>query len=132
MGEAAAAGDTGNQSTPFVLGDESHAKSEQTIIGTGAHIVGEVKAEAELVIKGCIEGPITGSSVVTIATGGVVHGKIIATDVVVAGSVKGDIAASNTLTMRSKADVKGNIEAARLEIEPGAAFIGKCSMPTER
>jgi cytoskeletal protein CcmA (bactofilin family) len=63
-----------------------------------------------------------------IAQGGSVTGRVSASEVVLEGRLSGDAVAAKSLSILSSAQVKGDVTTPVIMIEPGAAFIGRCSM----
>jgi cytoskeletal protein CcmA (bactofilin family) len=116
----------------FSLGstDSSSAiDSQGTYIAAEVLITGDLQASGDVVVAGLIEGQIVSEAKVTIVEGGVVKGAIRATEILVAGSVSGDMTTSGSLGLLPTAVVRGDISMQRLIIEPGASFVGRCSMP---
>jgi cytoskeletal protein CcmA (bactofilin family) len=116
----------------FSLGsveESAELDSRETFIGSGVVITGDVKASGDLSVAGHIEGQIIAGGKVTIAQGGVVKGAVQADEVVVLGSIVGNVTAAASLALAASAVVRGDIAMERLVIEPGASFVGRCSMP---
>ena len=105
------------------------ASSATTHIGSGVVIAGDLKGTGEVVIAGAVKGQIISDGKVVVLEGGAVEGSIRAVDVVISGGVKGDISATSSLTLTASAITRGDVSTERLVIEPGASFVGRCSMP---
>lgn len=126
MATAAAAGTPG----VFSLGVKGAAGAPaNTHIGAGVVIAGDLKGTGEIVIAGAVKGQIISDGKVVVLEGGAVEGSIRAVDVVISGGVKGDISATSSLTLTTSAIARGDVSTERLVIEPGASFVGRCSMP---
>lgn len=95
------------------------------LIGT---IIGNVKASEVIIESGKIKGNISCGGGVSIATGCVVMGSILAgTGAGIAGAVKGDIDVHGPVTLDPTAIVKGNIKSQSVQMANGAMVDGMCS-----
>jgi cytoskeletal protein CcmA (bactofilin family) len=104
------------------------AKSGATILGAEASLRGDLKSKGDIVIAGAIEGEVSSDAKVVIAQGGSVTGRVTATEVVIEGRLSGDSAAVKSLSILSSAEVRGDVTTPVIMIEPGATFVGRCSM----
>ena len=104
------------------------APSQINMIGEGTVFEGTLRSESDLRISGRIVGKLHVGGKAIVATEGVVEGEMIATNAEVAGSVQGEIRIKELLVLKGSARVDGNIEAARLIVEEGSIFNGKCQM----
>lgn len=66
-----------------------------------------------------------------VADTGIVIGNITAASVVCRGVIKGDIVARGTVHLCANGRIEGNVEAANLQIEDGARFMGHCRLEPE-
>ncbi len=97
-----------------------NAKSHHDIDMVGGLLVeGQHKADVKL-----------GGGLV-ISDTGVVKGNITAASVVCRGVIKGDILARGTVHLCADGRIEGNVEAATLQIEDGARFMGHCRLEPE-
>lgn len=114
----------------FTLGAaaQAGAKGSQTVIGPEAVFRGDLKTKGDIVIAGTVEGEVTSEAKVIIAPGGNVTGRVLGSEVVIEGRLTGDSIASKSLSILAAAQVKGDVTTPVIMIEPGAAFIGRCSM----
>ena len=99
-----------------------------TILGKGTTINGDVQVQNSLRIDGRVKGNIKTTDTVIIGKGGSVEGQIRSKHVFLAGSVQGDIIAAGKVFLESTSSVFGDIKAARLVVDEGAVFDGKCNM----
>lgn len=99
-----------------------------TVLGSEAAMRGDLKSKGDIVIAGAIEGEVSSDAKVIIAQGGSVTGRITASEVVIEGRLVGDSAALKSLSILSSAEVRGDVTTPVIMIEPGATFIGRCSM----
>jgi cytoskeletal protein CcmA (bactofilin family) len=104
------------------------AKNAATIIGPEATLRGDVRSKGDIVVAGTIEGEVVSESKLIIASGGAVTGKVSALEIVLEGKLNGDSVASKTLSILSSAEVRGDVTTPVIMIEPGATFVGRCSM----
>jgi cytoskeletal protein CcmA (bactofilin family) len=98
------------------------------LVGHGTTIEGKVKSQGGVRVDGRIIGEITAYENVAIGTSGEVEGNISAKNVTVGGKVRGSIIAQEKMVFLGQAVVQGDIRAAKLVIDEGAVFDGKCSM----
>lgn len=103
-------------------------KSAATVLGTDASMRGDLKSKGDIVIAGAIEGEVSSDAKVIIAKGGSVTGRVTASEVVIEGRLAGDSAALKSLSILSSAEVRGDVTTPVIMIEPGATFVGRCSM----
>ena len=123
--------DSLSTTTKFTLGAAASAatgKAGATVIGPEAAIRGDVKSKGDVVIAGAVEGEVSSDAKVVIAQGGTVSGRVAAPEVVIEGRLVGDSAAIKSLSILSSAEVRGDVTTPVIMIEPGATFIGRCSM----
>jgi cytoskeletal protein CcmA (bactofilin family) len=101
------------------------AGSNQSTIGKGLIVEGEITGSEPLFVDGTVEGSLDfPESRVTIGRSGLVTANITARDVVVLGTVFGNITASNLVDLHAEAKVTGDVTAARLSVQDGASFKG--------
>jgi len=104
--------------------------STQTVIGPGARFVGEVSGDEDIVIHGQLEGNISVTRRVTIASSGEVQGDVHGRSVVVGGQVRGQIRADERAELLASASVEGNVNAPKVVIAEGAQLQGSVAMAT--
>ena len=100
-----------------------------SVIGPTLVFKGELSADEDLVIEGCIEGTIAHHKKhLTIGKQGRVKADIHASSVIIEGQLIGDIHSEGVVSLAKGADVRGNIFCARIVMEDGARFKGKIDM----
>jgi cytoskeletal protein CcmA (bactofilin family) len=104
------------------MDDMSRMGDLNTIIGKGTVIEGTVKVQNSLRLDGKIIGHV-------LATDSLVVGKD--ENAIVAGYIKGQIFASGKVMLESRAVFNGEVKTAKLAINDGARFEGKCVMSEE-
>ncbi len=82
-------------------------------------------------IDGEIEGNILSKGKVVVGPNGKVIGEVICVNSEVSGAIEGKIKVSELLSLKSSSKLIGDIHTAKLTIEPGAIFTGKCEMGGE-
>ena len=99
-----------------------------SMIGAGTTLKGDITSNGDLRIDGNLLGNIIGSAKVIIGANGSVEGDISCQMADIMGSVSGSIKANDLLQLKNGSVVKGNISAAKLQVEPAATFNGQCHM----
>jgi cytoskeletal protein CcmA (bactofilin family) len=100
---------------------------QQTVIGPGVHIKGDINGLSDMELKGTIEGNVQLDGLLVVGDGGKITGDIAAESVVLQGEVLGNIDAREKATLCSNSRMKGNLRANALSIQEGALFEGKVS-----
>lgn len=108
---------------------EAGARANGTVIGAGVVIKGSIAASGDIAIAGTVEGDVTSQARLVVVAGGAVTGTLQAVEIVVSGKLQGDSVASKSITMQANAEVRGDVSTPQIVIEPGATFVGRCSMP---
>jgi len=100
-----------------------------SVIGPTLIFRGELSADEDLVIEGCIEGTIAHHEKnLTIGKQGRVTADIHASAVIVEGELNGDIHSDGLVSLAKNSVVNGNIYCARVVMQDGARFSGKIDM----
>lgn len=110
-----------------VLG-EVPAGTSTSLIGAGTSMKGDITSSGDLRIDGTLEGNIHCSAKVVIGANGVVQGDIHGQQADIMGKVTGTIKVKDLLLLKGGSVINGNIQAAKLQIEPAANFNGECHM----
>jgi len=136
MASSANTADSLSNTNKFTLGaagaQVAGAKNAATIIGPEAVLRGDVRSKGDIVIAGSIEGEVSSEGKIIIAAGGSVTGKITALEVVIEGKLNGDAVATKALSILSSAEVRGDVTTPVIMIEPGATFVGRCTMTEQQ
>jgi cytoskeletal protein CcmA (bactofilin family) len=109
--------------------NESTVRAGTTVIGTDVVLKGNLKSAGDVVIAGIFEGDVACDGRVTIAAGATLIGAVGAAEVVLGGKVQGNSVATKSLTLLNTAEVRGDVTTPQIVIEPGATFVGRCTMP---
>ena len=98
------------------------------ILSSDVEIKGSIKFQKELLIDGKVEGEINSDGVLTIGENADIRGEVKTKSITVYGKVHGNITVAERCELKSKCTLQGDLKAARLVIEEGATFIGKCEV----
>lgn len=98
--------------------------SQQSIIGQGTFIRGNVSGQGSLEIQGRIEGNVSMTGDVFIQPGALIKGNVTANQLSVAGSVAGNLTANEGLALEPGARVIGDLVGASIGIAEGALVRG--------
>ncbi len=99
-----------------------------SVIGAGTTFSGECNVDGTLRVDGEMVGTVRATQMVIIGKNGVVKGDVFVEATIVGGTVKGNISASARVELQSGASVEGDITTAKLLVEEGTVFNGKCHM----
>lgn len=105
--------------------------SDLNLIAAGTVFEGKLKTPGSIRVDGKVIGDITASQSISVGTSGEIEGNLSAASVTIGGKLKGSAIAQEKLVFESKAVVKGDIRAAKLVVDEGAQFDGKCAMTAE-
>ena len=103
---------------------ENSSPAEKCTLSNDVKIKGSITFQKELLLDGKVQGKINSGGVLTIGENADIHGEIKTKSVTVYGKVHGNIMAERC-ELKSKCTLEGDLKAARLIIEEGAAFIGR-------
>lgn len=98
------------------------------IIGAGTKFVGDIETNGDLRVDGIIEGTIKSQGKLVLGPGGNIKGQIKCVSAEIAGSFEGKMEVSELLSLKASSYFKGDMSVNKLSIEPGAKFIGTCTM----
>jgi cytoskeletal protein CcmA (bactofilin family) len=103
--------------------------SNETNIGKGLSIKGEIAGENTLFIDGNVEGTINlPSSHVTVGHNGQVRAPVTAREIVVLGSIWGNVTTSNRVDIRAEGSLTGDVVCASIRIEDGGYLKGSITI----
>ncbi len=110
------------------MAEKQPAGAELTLISSGTVVEGKIKSEGSVRIDGKLVGDISVKSNAAVGASGVVEGTVLAKNISVAGKVQGNVTALEKLILETNAVMHGDVRAARLVVDEGAMFDGKCEM----
>jgi cytoskeletal protein CcmA (bactofilin family) len=117
-----------NGKTKSDMPGEVSVGTSTSLIGAGTTMKGDITSNGDLRIDGTLVGNIHCSAKVVIGAGGVVQGDINGQQADIMGKVTGTIKVKDLLQLKGGSHLNGNIQAAKLQIEPQANFNGECHM----
>jgi cytoskeletal protein CcmA (bactofilin family) len=100
----------------------------KTIIGTNTVVNGNIEGDEDLGVEGRLEGAVALRGSLIVEPSGVVHADIRVASAVIRGALKGNIQAEGAVHITTGGRVIGDIVAARVILEDGAAFKGGIDM----
>lgn len=102
----------------------------ETIIGAGVRVKGNLSSEHDMIIDGLLVGNIKTKGAINLGVNSVVKGNLTARDVSVSGQLDGDIKATNQAAISETGRVRGNIACSEIAIASGGVFMGTNIMTT--
>jgi cytoskeletal protein CcmA (bactofilin family) len=114
------------------MAGKTEAGSELNLIAAGTVFEGKLRTPGSIRIDGKIVGEVNATQSVSIGNSGDIDGNVSAKNITIGGKIKGMVVAQEKLVFESKAIVHGDIRAAKLVIDEGALFDGKCMMSEEK
>lgn len=99
-----------------------------SIIGSGNTIIGNIDAQGDIRVDGTVKGNVFSKAKVLIGADGVIEGNIHCREADIMGQVFGNIKTEELLHLKGTAAVSGDIQTAKLLIEPSVSFNGQCRM----
>ena len=100
----------------------------RNLIAEKTTITGNIQTVGDIRIDGVINGDIEVKGRLVLGIAGKIKGNVTATESEVAGNLIGDIKVAEMLTVKASARIEGLVHIAKLLVEPGAVFNGKCIM----
>ncbi len=110
------------------MADKPQVSSELTLIAANTTFEGKIKTEGSIRIDGKFIGDVNAKANAAVGLTGTVEGTLAARNVNVAGRVSGTVIAAEKLVLEGKSIMQGDIRAAKLVVDEGAMFDGKCDM----
>ncbi|QGM93477.1 polymer-forming cytoskeletal protein [Methylocystis rosea] len=93
-------------------------------IGAGVTLKGEISASDLIIVDGAIEGDVS-ARVIQVGQGGVIRGKVSATEADVSGWISDHVEIKQLLVVRATGRVEGKITYGEIELEKGAVIAGE-------
>ena len=107
---------------------KNDSMKELNFIAAGTIVDGKIRSQGSIRIDGRMIGEINAGESLAVGNTGDIEGNVVAKNITIGGKLKGTVMAGEKLVFESKAVVKGDIRAAKLVIDEGAIFDGKCTM----
>lgn len=102
--------------------------TQQNSIAKGSTLVGDIISDGDFRIEGTIEGNVKTPGKVVLGRTGIIKGTLTSANADIEGKFSGKLILSDTLSLKSTAYVEGEVEVAKLSVEPGATFNATCVM----
>jgi cytoskeletal protein CcmA (bactofilin family) len=112
----------------FNMADKQQPGSDLTLIAANTSFEGKIKTEGSIRIDGKFVGDINAKANAAIGTSGSIDGTLTARNITIAGKISGTVTALEKLVLETKSIMQGDIRAAKLVVDEGAMFDGKCDM----
>ena len=112
------------------MADKRQDDGELSFVGPRTSIEGKIKADGSIRIDGKVVGEVMAKANAAVGITGNVEGNIAAQNISIAGKVNGTVMASEKLVLEAKSVMRGDIRAAKLVVDEGAMFDGRCAMST--
>lgn len=106
--------------------------SDVNLVAAGTIFEGKLRTPGSIRVDGRIVGEITAAQSISVGGTGEIDGNMTAKNVTIGGKTRGTVLAQEKLEFESKAIVQGDIRAAKLVINEGALFDGKCIMSEQK
>lgn len=106
----------------------ANESSARNIIGQGTQIKGEIVLNGDFRIDGHIIGSIQSTGKIVVGSTGVVEGDLICQNADVSGKIAGKLIVNELVSLKATSKFEGELKTARISIEVGASFNGKCEM----
>lgn len=110
------------------MAEKPQVSSELTLIAANTTFEGKIKTEGSIRIDGKFIGDVSAKANAAVGLTGTLEGTLSARNVNVAGRISGTIIAAEKLVLEGKSVMQGDIRAAKLVVDEGAMFDGKCDM----
>lgn len=101
------------------------------LIAQGTKITGDLISDGDIRIDGELTGNLDVKGRLVIGASGKVEGEIRCKSCEIAGTQKGKLFIGELLTLKASSNVSGDMVTQKLSIEPGAYFMGTCTMSDE-
>ncbi|HPS70652.1 MAG TPA: polymer-forming cytoskeletal protein [Bacteroidales bacterium] len=98
------------------------------IIAPGTTLTGDIVTTGDCRIDGTVKGNVSSNAKIIIGKNGSLEGEVRCKSIDIEGFVKANINATELLSLKATANLSGNIHVGKISIEPGANFVGNCTM----
>ena len=100
----------------------------ETLVGEGTVIEGNIIGDNSILINGTVTGDVSTQRTIRVGKSGVIKGNVEANSAVLGGIIEGDLDVKDSTILGPHSRLKGDLKTARLKIEEGAKFEGRCVM----
>jgi len=98
------------------------------LISIGTKITGDLLSDGDIRIDGEFSGNLESKGRLVVGASGKLEGEIRCKSCEISGTHKGKIFINELLSLKASSNVTGDIVTGKLSIEPGAFFVGTCTM----
>ncbi len=102
--------------------------TQQNTIAKGSTITGDIVSDGDFRIEGTIQGNVKTPGKVVLGRTGIIKGTLTSANADIEGKFSGKLILTDTLCLKATAYVEGEVEVAKLAVEPGATFNATCVM----
>ena len=102
--------------------------TQQNTIAKGTTLTGDIVSDGDFRIEGTIQGNVKTPGKVVLGRTGIIKGTLNSANADIEGKFSGKLMLTDTLSLKSTAYVEGEVEVAKLAVEPGATFNATCVM----
>jgi len=99
-----------------------------TILGRGSMLEGTLSVQHSLRVDGKLKGKISTTESLVVGKEGEIEGDAAVKNAVIGGKMMGNLTAAGKVVLEAKALFQGELKTAKLVIDEGAVFNGRCSM----
>lgn len=100
----------------------------ETLVGEGTTIEGNIVGINSILINGTVTGDVTTERTLRVGRSGIIKGNVKANSAILGGIIEGDLDVKDSTVLGSHSSLRGDLKTARLKIEEGATFEGRCVM----
>ncbi len=100
----------------------------RNLIGNGTVIKGDIESAGDIRIDGTVTGTVRSNGKIVIGQSGLVEGEMECQQADISGSINAKLKVEGLTSMKATAVFQGELVTAKLAIEVGAQFSGKCEM----
>ena len=108
--------------------DQQLPQPPNTVIGVGSSLRGTLMVSGALRIDGEFEGDILNCERLEVGEHGIMRADVEVREALIRGRVDGNVRALGVIEMKAGARVQGDVAAMSVVMEPGAFFVGRCTM----
>ena len=106
------------------------AEGNSVVLGPKDSLVGTLRIEGDLQVRGTVEGEIVVSGDISIESTAVVQARLEARNVTIRGEVTGPVNSNKKLQVSGSGTLNGDAQVGRLVVEDGATVNGSITMNT--
>jgi cytoskeletal protein CcmA (bactofilin family) len=102
--------------------------NSKNVLNSDVELKGTLRFAGELTFDGKLDGDIQSEGTLNLGDNAVVKGTVDVGTVTVRGKITGNVIAKEKIEIKAKTELFGDINAAKLVIEEGVTFVGKCEV----